>query len=369
MPTPDSASPDARSFAAGRFLPLLPGIGLSLLVALAALALNAVVPPLSAALVAILVGAVLTNLHLLPAPLAPGLTFSSKQLLRFAIVLLGLQLPIGELASLGPGVIALVVAVVAVGMVTGMWLGRLLGISPNQSALIAGGFSICGAAAVAGVRGILVPDVRPGESAQEAEERLEAETATAVALVVVFGTLMIPLLPALASLLALTPHVAGIWMGASIHEVAQVVAAALLTGNLHTVQVAAVVKLGRVLLLAPVIIALGLALNNLNKQRTAAAQTDPVQGTGNRAKRPPLVPLFVLGFIAAVALRSLLPIPPGVLLTVEYVQKLCLIAAMFALGTGVKLSLLRQVGGRPIILAAILTALVTALGLAGAVLV
>ncbi|MFC0673389.1 YeiH family protein [Brachybacterium hainanense] len=351
---PDTVSPPASDPAVpapARRTAVLPGLILSLAIGAAAVGVSTLVPAASAALIAIVLGALGANLRALPAALKPGLDLSAKTVLRIGIVLLGLQLALGDVIALGPATLLVIVAVVGLGIGGGLLLGRLLRLPRDLTILISCGFSICGAAAVAAVSGAL-----GGREDEEATERLETRTATAVALVVVFGTLMIPLLPLAARLLDLDAAVAGTWAGASIHEVAQVVAAGSILGG-PALDAAVLVKLGRVLLLAPVIALLALSLRSGGRGDATA-----------RGKRPPLVPLFVIGFLAAVLLRSIGIVPLPVLDAAQLLQAVLLAAAMFALGTGVRISLLRQVGGRPVVLAVLLTLLVAAIGLAGAML-
>ncbi|EWS83037.1 membrane protein [Brachybacterium phenoliresistens] len=329
---------------------LLPGLGLGLGAGAIAVAAGAAVPAASPALVAIVLGTVLANTGVLGPSVRPGLDATATSVLRAGIVLLGLQLALGDVLALGPAVLGVMAAVVALGIGAGLLLGRLLRLPPMLTILISCGFSICGAAAVAATAGTL--------AAQGSErERLRAHTATAVALVVVVGTAMIPLLPLAAGALGLAPQTAGTWAGASILEVAQVVAAGSLLGP-EALDAAVLVKLGRVLLLAPVIAALTLAL----RSRSAAP------GAAEGGARPPLVPVFVIGFLLAVLVRSSGLVPPAVLGAAQLVQSVLLAAAMFALGTGVRWALLRQVGGRPVALALALGVIVTGTGLLGAVL-
>ena len=350
--TPPGATPPGAT-RRGRIARLLPGLALSLLAAVVAIMFSRAVPQASPALVAILLVAALTNLAPLPPALRPGLALASRAVLRLGIVLLGLQLAVGDILALGPGAIVLVVAVVALGVGAGALAGRMMRLGSAQSLLVACGMSICGAAAVAAVRGSLAPTPRPGEDAQAARERLDAETGTAVALVVALGTLMIPLLPLAAAALSLPEGVAGIWTGASVPEVAQVVAVGSVLGP-QALKIAVVVKLGRVVLLAPLI-----ALVTARTRREA-------REAGSTTAAPPLVPLFVLGFLAAVAVRSFGFIPEAAVAASSQVASLLLAAAMFALGTGLRRDVLRTAAGRPLLLALAVLGLVTALGLVGA---
>lgn len=320
---------------------LWPGVGVALAVAVPAWALAKLVPVASPLLVTVLVGALVTNTIGVADALRPGLAFTGKKLLRVGIVLLGLQVSLRDIADLGIGMLGVVVAVVVGGLVTAEFAGRALGIRPPLRSLIGAGFSICGAAAVAGVEGVL-------------PERRQEDVVTAIALVVVFGTSMIALVPLVAAALGLDPHTAGLWAGASVHEVAQVVAVGGIVGH-GALAVAVVVKLARVLMLAPVAIWFG---------RRAR-----LQGHDREGARTPLVPLFVLGFLAAVLLRTTGMIPNDALTWASAIQTVLLAAAMFALGCDVRFSTLRQVGGRPVGLAAIVTVAVSAIAAAGVALV
>ncbi|GAA3650024.1 putative sulfate exporter family transporter [Nocardioides ginsengisoli] len=315
-----------------------PGVVACLAPALLAYGLSRVVPAASPLLVAILLGVVSAAVLSTTPRTAPGEGYAARTLLRAGVVLLGLQLSLQQVADLGPGVIALIMLVVVSGIGVSLAVGRMLGLPWNHRLLIGCGFSICGAAAVAAIDGVV-----------DAEEE---ETASAVALVVVFGTAMIGIVPLVAGLLHLSPDVAGLWAGASIHEVAQVVAAGGVVGG-SALAVAVVVKLGRVLLLAPVA-----AWVSWRRRTTGAADT----------RQPPLVPVFVVGFLAMVLLRTWTTPPHAVLEAAAATQTILLAVAMFALGRGVRIDRMRAAGAAPFVLAALATGWVSALGLAGALL-
>ncbi|OFV75730.1 YeiH family protein [Rhodococcus erythropolis] len=319
---------------------LVPGVALCALGATVALIAGQFTSAVSPLLIAIVAGAVLANTVSLPAKFQPGLAFSAKRLLRVGIALLGLQLMFSDIVGLGWGVIAVVVAIVFLGIAGTMYAGKLLGLSWSQRILIACGFSICGAAAVAAADGVV--------------NAREEELLTAVALVVIFGTLMIPTIPLLADAFGMNEIDAGMWAGGSIHEVAQVVAAGSALGA-TALGVATVVKLARVLMLAPVMAFLSI------RQRTMVDNTD--------TKRPPLIPLFVVAFISCMGLRSTGMLPNELLGLAKTVQTALLAAAMFALGLGVRLSVIRGVGARPFVLAAISTVWVATIAYFGVVLV
>ena len=325
---------------------LLPGLVLCLAAAGASYGVSLLLPGVSPLIIAIVLGVLLANVVRLPAAASDGIDFSAKKLLRAGIVFLGLQLVLTDILDLGAPMLVVVVCIVAGGLLGTVLLGRLLRVPSGLSLLIACGFSICGAAAVAGAAGVTDPD-------DEAEE----DTITAVALVVIFGTLMIPLVPLVASLLGLDVVAAGKWAGGSTHEIAQVVAIGGVIGG-GALAVAVVVKLARVLLLAPVIAVLSFRQRRLQRSDMPGRQA-------SRTKLPPIVPPFILGFLAMVLLRSFVALPGAALGAGETLQTLLLAAAMFGLGCGVKVRNLLKVGLRPFVLATASTLLVAVIAYAG----
>jgi uncharacterized integral membrane protein (TIGR00698 family) len=321
---------------------LTPGILTAVLGATVALVVTQLTG-VSSMLVAIILGAVLANVGALPDVTGPGLAVVGKRVLRVGVALLGLQLVVGDILGLGTGMVAVIVAVVVVGIGATMLIGRWLGIGLTQRLLIACGFSICGAAAVAAVDGVIDAD--------------ESEAANAVGLVVLFGTLMIPAVPLAGQLLGMPEREIGLWAGGSIHEVAQVVAAGGAIGSV-ALTVAVLVKLGRVLLLAPVLAVISLWM----RRRTDVT-------TSSQSSRPPIVPLFVASFLALALLRSTGIVPSGVVDFVHTAQTVALTMAMFALGCGVRVKALRRAGIRPLVLATLSTLVVAGTALAGVLLV
>ena len=317
-----------------------PGLALCAVATAVSVAISSFVPAMSPLLISIILGALLINTLRIHERFAPGIGFSAKKLLRVGIALLGFQLLLSDIFNLGWGVILTVVAVVVSGISSTLYLGGLLGLSWAQRLLIACGFSICGGAAVAAAVRVVAAE--------------DAGTRAALPGGGVVGTQRLPRITLLAAALGLSPIESGIWAGASIHEVAQVVAAGGAIGG-TALGVAVIVKLARVLLLAPVIVGIGIAQHR--------------QGTGAPdKKRSPLVPFFIIAFLACVALRSSGVVPAFVIDSAQVVQTTLLTAAMFALGTGVKFSTLRKVGARPVILAGAATIIVSVVGLTGALL-
>lgn len=282
-------------------------------------------PSISPLLTALLIGALLANLPLLPASLwrtaDPGLGFASKRLLRIGIVLLGLQLVVGDILALGFGLVLSIVFIVAASMLSIFYIGGRLGVTLRLRLLIASGFSICGAAAIAAVDDVVRAD--------------EEEVAVSLGLVVLFGSLMIPVIPLVGTLSGMSETQIAIWAGGSILEVAQVVAAAGALGT-GLLAAAVVVKLSRVLMLAPVLV----VISAVQRRRSGASAS----------ARPALMPLFVVGFLCAIVLRGTVDIPQAALEFAAWIQVTLMSAAMFALGCGVRLARLRGIGWKPLAL-------------------
>lgn len=298
------------------------GIGVAL-----SYALSSMVPAISALTVAVVLGALTRNLGILPARAIPGARLATRKLLRAGVVLLGLQLAISQVLGLNTSILVVVVVTVAVTFAATLGAGRLLGTTPGTTLLVATGFAICGASAAAAMDAVSDSD--------------EEDLATAVALVTLFGGAAIFVLPLLRQPLGLDSGHFGVWSGASVHEVAQVVATASAAGP-SSVAIATVVKLTRVVLLAPLIAGYSI----LKRRRGVRTLSDA---------RPPLVPLFVVGFVAMVALRSTGLLSPSVLSALKIVTTLLLAGALFGLGTSVHLGSLIRTGGRAIALGAIST--------------
>ncbi|WP_329429538.1 putative sulfate exporter family transporter [Streptosporangium sp. NBC_01495] len=338
-PIPAPISATARLGALGT---LAPGLAAAAVAVVLATAATRVVPGVSAAVIAVVLGVALTNLGGLHRSLAPGLGFASRRVLRLAIVLLGLQIALPELLALGWRALAVVAVGTGVTFAATRWIGGRLGVSPRRSLLIATGVSVCGAAAVAAMHEVAGSD--------------DDDVAAAVGVVVLYGSASIVTLPLLAGALGLTPQQLGLWAGASVHEVAQVAAIGAAAGA-GVLASAVAVKLARVVLLAPIV-----GLTSVSLRRAATAEA------GRAVRRPPVVPLFVAGFVAAVAARSLGMVPHEITRAVPGLTTVLLAAALFALGTGVDLRRLAR-GGRSLLLGGIATAIIGGISLLGVVVI
>ena len=300
-----------------------------------------VVSPL---VIAVVLGALISNLGMLPGNCRIGLGFAARNLLRLGIVMLGLQLSFSQVRELGAPGLALVIVVVAATFAGTQWLGKKMGLSPGLSLLVATGFSICGASAIAAMRPVSDAD--------------DDDMAYAIALVTICGTLAIFLLPAIGEIIGFSGAQFGSWVGASVHDVAQTVATAA-SGNDDAQDAAIVVKLTRVMLLAPLVAAVSFT------RRRKLSHTNITDSKTQKAKLPPVIPLFIVGFIAAISINSSFNLPSEFLSNVKWLEKSLLACALVGLGAGVDARKLRRVGTRPLALGLISWILIATLSAIG----
>ncbi|MFL6154205.1 MAG: YeiH family protein [Ornithinibacter sp.] len=287
-------------------------------------------------------GVVAANVGVLPRRVGASLARVTKKLLRVGIVLLGFSVSFGSIAALGLPLLAVVALSLVGTLVVTTWVGRRLGLSPARSLLIGTGTAICGASAIAAME----------DTAQGDEE----DVTIAIAMVTLFGTVALVLLPLLQGPLGLSDQQFGMWAGASVHEVGQVVAAASPAGA-AVLATAVVVKLTRVVMLAPMVAAVSV----VQRMRSSAGVKQ-----GGRA---PLVPLFVLGFLACVVLRSIGVVPDEALGWITQVQVAALGAALFGMGCSVKIARLMKGSGRVMVTSTLGSLFIAGTTLAGILLV
>lgn len=303
------------------------------------------VPSIPVMTTAVVLGILAANLpgtgNLVQGPWKKGLGFAGKKLMRAGIVLLGLKLSIVDVLELGWATFGVVVLIVLLAFGGTYLLGKAFRLPGDQPLLIATGFSICGASAIGAMSAV--------------RRSRDEDTVIPVALVTLCGTLAIAVLPLLMGPLGLGPEAFGQWVGASVHDVGQVVATAQ-TAGASALAIAIVIKLTRVLTLAPMVAAAGIV-----SRRNGKAGDEHL-------KLPPIVPGFILGFVALVAVRSIFNVPTEILEAVTLVQDVVLAAALFGLGSAVRIRQLFASRGASIIMALCSWALIAGLGYAGVLL-
>ncbi|NDV70247.1 YeiH family protein [Dysgonomonas sp. 25] len=267
----------------------------------------------------------------MPEEWLPGITFSSKKLLRLAIILYGFRLTFQNVVSVGLSAIVIDIIIITGTLVLGLLLGKLLKIDKEIALLTSTGSAICGAAAILGMEPVL--------------NNKPHKTAVAVSTVVIFGTIAMFLYPILFrnGVLDLTPDQWGLYTGATVHEVAHVVGAGNAMGESIS-EVAIIVKMIRVIFLAPVLLICALII---------ARQAKLAGGKGSGTVKI-TIPWFAFGFIAVIGFNSLDLLPQSVVDAINYIDTFLLTMAMTALGMETHLKKFKEAGAKPFLLAFIL---------------
>lgn len=271
--------------------------------------------------------------------LAPGLKFATRWLLRGGIVLFGFSITLGQILALGPGVVALDIMIMSTILVLGYQLGtRVFKLDAETALLTSAGSAICGAAAILATETTIRS--RP------------AATSMAVATVVLFGSLAMFVYPALYSVLGWDQSLYGVYIGATVHEVAQVVAAGDAIGA-DALANAVIVKLVRVMLLVPFLLIVG----RWWLKRDKTEQLEHASG------RHLTIPWFAFGFVAITIVNSLITLPAMAHDTLVLGGQIALAMAMAALGYETRIDKLRSLGFKPFLLALILFTVLIAEGM------
>src|SRR5262245_12634439 len=304
--------------------PLLPG--LVLCAALATLGFWLADQPwlkntthVSALLLVILLGMAWKSLLPVPNAALPGIRMAQRPILRWAVAGLGFRLSLGELWKIGgPALIVVVISTFAA-LWFGWWIARRLGVSEKLGVLLGVGGSICGASAVVAA-----------DSVVQGEHR---DAAVALGIITLLGTIGIVLYPLLAHALHMPEFVYGVWDGASLHEMAQVVAAGFGVSD-EAARVATVVKLARICLLAPVVVYLGWSMRR-HHEATGKAHVAPV-------------PWFLVLFVVFAALNSTGWVPAQALDVIRRADLWLLCVGMAGVGLQTSFGDIGAAGVRPI---------------------
>ncbi len=276
--------------------------------------------------------------HKLPDEWQPGIVFVTKRILRAGIVFYGFRLTFQNIADVGLGGLIVSACIVGFTFVLGYFVGtKLLKLDKNTTILISAGSSICGAAAILATEPVLKDE--------------SYKTSIAVATVVAFGTIAMFLYPFLyqSGLLDLDEQAMGIYLGGTLHEVAHVVGAGHAI-NENVANTAVIVKMLRVMLLAPFLIILSLWL----KDKVIVSEDANVDNNSISKKNSITIPWFALGFIAIVGFNSLNLLSQNTVSAINNLDTFALTMAMTALGMETRAEKFKGIGLKPIYLASIL---------------
>ena len=279
-------------------------------------------PYVEALVIAILFGMAIRSVWSPSERWRSGIAFTAKQMLEVAVMLLGASVSFGAIVASGYLLIGAIVATVMVMLVASFGLSRMLGLPTKLSILIACGNSICGNSAIAAVAPVIRADAD--------------DVASSISFTAILGVLMVLGLPLLIPLLGLSATQYGIVAGLTVYAVPQVLAATVPAGIVST-QIGTLVKLVRVLMLGPIVVALSLVGAHRRKlaNQTPIAAISPFK----------MVPWFIVGFLMLGAMRSFQFVPDLVVAPVTKTATILTVLSMAALGLGVDVRVLSTVGG------------------------
>lgn len=318
----------------------LPGLGLIAAVVAVAFQINNFQPAVSPLALCVAFGFLIANVGSWPTFATDGTALAGKKLMRIGVALLGAQVSVISLQAIGIKGVITVILVVTFTIFGILALSKLFKMSGDLGLLIGVGFGVCGATAVAAIR----PQTR---ATQE-------ETSYAIALISLCGTLSIFVLPFLGHVMGLSDQTFGAWVGAAVHDVGQVIATASVWSD-EAVKSAIVIKLARVCLLAPIVLILSI------RHRAYLKSTNQ---SGESSAKVPLIPFFVLGFIAVALAYNLFDIPPALHDVTVLTSKVLLGAGLVALGSGVRWKSIRAIGPRPLVMGILAWIIVAGIALA-----
>lgn len=255
----------------------------------------------------------------------PGIEFTSRTVLRFGVALLGARISVELIVGLGPQLIFVVIAAVILTILFGFVAARLLGRGWRFGLLTGGSVAICGASAAMAISAVLPKN-----------EHSERNLIFTVLSVTVLSTVAMIAYPILTEFFEFNDEVSGVFLGGTIHDVAQVVGAGFSVSE-ETGEVATLVKLIRVAMLAPVVLVISVLV-----RRNFADQMD--------GKRPPILPFFVIGFLIFAVLNSIGLIPAAIVEFLSSLSRWALLISIAAVGMKTSLKRILDVGGQAIAL-------------------
>ena len=326
----------------------LPGFAAALAVAVLACWLESLMPVhlIGSAVIAMFIGMLVNYFAKPSAVMTPGLRFTSKKVLKFAIVLLGLSLNIATILNVGRLSLMVMVFTLATCFGGGYFIGRALGLNWKLSNLISAGTGICGGSAIAAIASTI-----------EAEDN---DIAYAMSATFLFDMAMIVLFPIMGRALGMTDEAFGIWAGTAVNDTSSVVA----TGYAFSEAAgdfATMVKLTRTLAIIPTVVVFAFIQLNIKRRETATeAVSGELKANFSIAK---IFPWFILGFLAMAIAASVFPIPAAVAAGAKRLSKFLMVCALAAIGLNTSFKEMKKAGVRPMIHGFIISALVVIVAL------
>lgn len=319
---------------------MLPGLAVAVAVAAAASPIGAALPLLGAPVTGIVLGVALSHAVRRWSALRPGIGFSARTVLQVAVVMLGSQLSLRQVAEVGVSSLPVMLGTLAACLLVAHVLGRRMGIDRDLRTLIGVGTAICGASAIAAVSPVL---------------RARSSTiAYAISTIFCFNIAAVLIFPQLGHALGLSQDEFGLFAGTAVNDTSSVVAAATTYGP-EAANHAVVVKLTRTLMIIPICLALGVM---------GADRTTPSAERPHLLRRSiGLVPWFLVGFLIVAAANTAGVLPPATQPLTQKASVFFITVAMAAIGLSTDVAALRKAGPGPLILGAVLWVVVTSTSL------
>lgn len=332
-----------------KIVKLLPGMALAVLVAAVASVIEHLLPIhlVGAAVIAMFIGMLLNHFLKDKAILSAGLKFTSKKILKLAIVLLGLSLNITTILNVGKMSLLVMVFTLLTCFGGGYFIGRALGLNWKLSNLISAGTGICGGSAIAAIAPTIEAD--------------DNDVAYAMSATFLFDMAMIVLFPILGRAIGMSDKAFGIWAGTAVNDTSSVVATAYAFSEAAG-DFATMVKLTRTLAIIPTVVIFALIQLRIKRRE---ALTDRQEGCALKANMSlaRIFPWFILGFLAMSLVTSLLPIPAAVVSGSKSASKFLMVCALSAIGLNTSFSGMKKAGLRPMMHGFIISALVVVVAL------
>ena len=330
-------------------LKLIPGILLSVAVALVACWLESLLPIhlIGSAVIAMFIGMVLNHFLKQTTLFATGLKFTSKKILKFAIILLGLSLNITTILYVGKMSLVVMCFTLLTCFGGGYFIGKALGLNWKLSNLISAGTGICGGSAIAAIAPTIDAD--------------DNDVAYAMSATFLFDMAMIVLFPIMGKAMGMSDQAFGIWAGTAVNDTSSVVA----TGYAFSEAAgdfATMVKLTRTLSIIPTVITFALIQLRLKRKEALANQQNGEDLKAN-VSITKIFPWFILGFLALSVIASVFPIPAMVVSQTKSTSKFLMVCALSAIGLNTSFSSMKKAGIRPMIHGFIISALVVIVAL------
>lgn len=332
-----------------RFLKPFPGIIASVVIALAACYIESLLPVhvVGAAVIAMFIGMIINHFLKGNTVLTPGLKFTSKKILKFAIILLGLSLNITTILNVGKMSLTVMVFTLLTCFGGGYFIGKALGLNWKLSNLISAGTGICGGSAIAAIAPTIDAD--------------DNDIAYAMSATFLFDMAMIVLFPIMGEAMGMSDQAFGIWAGTAVNDTSSVVA----TGYAYSEAAgdfATMVKLTRTLTIIPTVIVFAFIQLNIKRKEAVANKADASELKANFSITK-IFPWFILGFLAMAIVASVFEVPPQVVSTTKSISKFLMVCALAAIGLNTSFSSMKKAGVRPMVHGFIISALVVVVAL------